>query len=52
MTKPTLTSDDLDALIKLMEKKWFELSETTGLDTIQCRTLLDKLYDMEDAEDN
>jgi len=46
MTKPTLTSEELDALATLMENKWFEVSEITGLDAVQCTTLLNKLIDM------
>jgi hypothetical protein len=47
MTKTTLTSDELDALATLMERKWFEVSAITGLNVSQCRTLLDKLIAME-----
>lgn len=49
MTKTTLTSIELDALIALMENHWSsEISEITGLDVGQCRTLLNKLIDMMD----
>jgi hypothetical protein len=46
MTKTTLTSDELDALATLMESKWFEVSEITGLDAGRCTALLNKLIDM------
>ena len=49
MTKTTLTSDELDALVTLMESfSWFDLSETIGLDVGECKTLLNKLIDMGD----
>ena len=49
MTQTTLTSDELDALITLMESfSWFDLSEIIGLDVGQCKTLLNKLIDMSD----
>lgn len=51
MTETTLTSIELDALIALMENHWSsEISEITGLDVGQCRTLLNKLIDMQVEE--
>jgi hypothetical protein len=47
MTKTTLTSDELDALITLVES--FSLLD---LSDIQCRTLLNKLIDMEKEVSN
>jgi helix-turn-helix protein len=49
MTKTNLTSDELDALVTLMESfSWYDLSETIGLDVGECKTLLNKLIDMSD----
>jgi len=51
MTKTTLTFEELDAIVDLIEyltphEDWDEMSEVTALDADECEELHKKLYRM------
>jgi hypothetical protein len=52
MTKTTLTFEELDAILSLIENRtcegWYEMSEITGLDSAECCDLYNKLTEMRD----
>ena len=52
MTQTTLTFEELDAILAIVEhqfnENWGEMSNITGLDVGQCRDLCEKLSEMRD----
>ncbi len=52
MTQTTLTFEELDAILAIVEhqfnENWGEMSNITGLDVGQCRDLYEKLSEMRD----